>query len=155
MVPQNKELSGNSDEILRLQGVSWFKRKAIAIATITLYVLHTRDNDGVEHIDIDQTLTGGIAGTTEKRTLTWTERENEDHLFGSVIGKSRRIKAHELSEEFLKEGWTPDTLEHGVVQSYVESNTIKSGTTWIADQVSTERLGLMHERRFMCIRYGG
>lgn len=31
--------------------------------------------------------------------------------------------------------WLPDTLEHGGVESYVESDTPKSGITWIADQV--------------------
>lgn len=37
--------------------------------------------------------------------------------------------------DFLKKGWTADTLEHGLVQSYVESNTAKSGISWIANQV--------------------
>lgn len=134
---KNKTLSDpRTDEILALQGVSWFKRKIISIGTITLYIKHYKDDANVEHIDIDQTITGGIPGTTEKRTLTWTERENEDHLFGAVKGKSRRVKANELDIPFLKEGWTADTFEHGLVQSYVESDTPKSGTVWIANQVS-------------------
>ncbi|KAG5653336.1 hypothetical protein H0H81_000958, partial [Sphagnurus paluster] len=111
---QNKSLSGSTQEILTLQGVGWLKRKAIAVATITLNVKHHKDDQGVEYIDIDQTLTGGIPGTTEKRTLTWTERENEDHMFGAVIGKSRRVKVDELEDDFLKRDWTTDTLEHGV-----------------------------------------
>jgi hypothetical protein len=57
------------DKILQLQGVSWFKRTAIANATITLYVKHYKDDEGVEHIDIDQALTGGIGGSTELRSL--------------------------------------------------------------------------------------
>ncbi|KAG5647600.1 hypothetical protein DXG03_008953 [Asterophora parasitica] len=131
----NKELSDKStDQILTLQGVGWLKRKAITLGTVTLNVKHFKDDQGVEHVDIDQTLTGGIPGTTEKRTLTWTERENEDHLFGAVLGKSRRTKVDVLEDEFLKKNWTADTLEHGVIQSYVESNTPKSGTTWIANQ---------------------
>jgi hypothetical protein len=35
----------------------------------------------------------------------------------------------------LKQNWTADTIEHGVVQSYVESDTPQSSTTWIANQV--------------------
>jgi hypothetical protein len=112
------------------------KRKAIGLATITLFIKHYKDDNGTEHIDIDQTLTGGIPGTREERILTWTERENEDHVFGPVIGKSRRLKdLGEIDDDFLKTGWTPDSLEHGLVQSYVESNTPKSGRTWIAVQV--------------------
>ncbi|KAF9056516.1 LCCL domain-containing protein [Panaeolus papilionaceus] len=131
----NKTLSDQrTDTILSLQGVGWFKRKAISIGTITLAIKHYKDDSDVEHVDIDQTITGGIPGTREVRTLWWKERENEDHLFGHVIGKSRRITVDKLDIPFLKEGWTADTVEHGVIQSYVESDTPKSGTTWIANQ---------------------
>ena len=102
---------------------------------MTLVIKHYKDDDGVEHIDIEQTLTGGIPGTSERRTLWWKERENEDHVFGAVKGKSRRVKPEELDIPFLTADWTPDTLEHGLIQSYVESDTPKSGTTWIANQV--------------------
>jgi hypothetical protein len=46
------------------------------------------------------------------------------------------VRAEELDIPFLQEGWTQDTLDHGLVQSYVESNTPKSGTVWIANQVN-------------------
>jgi len=130
----NKTLSDKTmDKILELQGVSWWTRKAISYATITLYIKHYKEDDQ-EHIDIDQTLTGGIPGTSEKRILDWTERPNEDHIFGAVIGKSRRTKIDELEGDFLKKDWTSETLDHGVVQSYVVSDTAKSGRTWIANQ---------------------
>lgn len=145
----NKTLTDpRTDDILALQGVGWFTRKAISMSSITLAIKHYEDDDGVEHIDIDQTLTGGIPGTTEKRTLWWKEGKSSDHLFGHVIGKSRRIKVDELDLEFLKTGWTTDTIEHGVVQSYVESDTPKSGTVWIANQTwGIEELG--GERRYV------
>jgi len=130
----NKSLSDSTDTILQLQGVSWFKRKAIQMGTLTLVIKHYKDDAGIEHIDIDQTLTGGIPGTREERILTWKERHSEDHLFGAVVGKSRRVSVDELEDEFLKKNWTTDTIEHRVVQSYVESDTPKSGTTWIAIQ---------------------
>lgn len=58
--------------MLTLQGVGWFTRKAIQLATVTLDINQYRDDNGVEHIDIEQTATGGIKGTTENRTLDWT-----------------------------------------------------------------------------------
>jgi hypothetical protein len=131
---QNKTLSDNTDEILRLQGVSWFARRAIALSTITLYVRHYKGDDGVEHIDIDQTLTG-IPGTSENRTLDWTFREHDDYLFGPVLGKTRRANVDEIENEFLREGWLPDTVRDGVIHSYVKSDTPKSNTSWIAEQV--------------------
>jgi hypothetical protein len=133
-VSQNKALSDETDEILRLQGVSWFTRRAISLATITLYVRHYKDDDGIEHIDIDQKLTG-IPGTSEYRILDWTLREHEDYLFGPVIGKSRRAKLDEIENEFLRDGWLPDTVESGVINSYVKSDTPKSSTSWIVEQV--------------------
>jgi len=135
---KNKALTDpRTDNILAMQGVGWLKRKAISIGTITLYIKHYKDADGVEHIDIDQTITGGIPGTREERTLWWKERENYDSLFGHVKGKSRRVKAEELDIPFLQKEWTADTLERGLIQSYVESDTSKSNTTWIANQVSS------------------
>jgi len=124
----------NMDEVLRLQGVGWFTRKVISSATIYLTIKHYKDNDGVEHIHVDQTASG-IHPTREERTLTWTDREQYNDLFGHVIGKSRRVKAGDLDKPFLKEGWTSDTYEHGIIQSYAESDTPKSGTTWVANQV--------------------
>lgn len=110
---------------------------AIRYGTVTLAVKHYKD-DAIEHIDINQTITGGIPGTRETRTLTWKERENYDHVFGYVIGRSRRVSIDQLDVVFLKEGWTADTIQHGLVQSYAESDTPKSGTSWIANQVSLE-----------------
>ena len=138
-LPQNKSLSDpRTDDILALQGVSWLTRLAIKFGTITLSVKHFKDENAVEHIDIDQTITGGIPGTRESRTLTWKEQEKNDHVFGYYIGKSRRVPVDELDVAFLKEGWSADTIEHGLVQSYVESDTAKSGTSWIANQVSLQ-----------------
>ncbi|TFY77633.1 hypothetical protein EWM64_g6378 [Hericium alpestre] len=130
----NKSKSDDTDEILRLQGVGWFTRKAIGFATITLTIKHYKGDDGLEHIDVDTTLTGGIKGTTENRILDWQRREHEDHVFGAVVGQSRRVKLDELDNEFLKSGWTADVAEHGTINSYVESDTPKSGYIWVANQ---------------------
>ena len=81
---QNKNLSDSTDRILQLQGVGWFKRNVIGLSTITLFVKHYKDTEGIEHIDIDQTVTGGIPGTSENRILDWVERHKEDGLFGYV-----------------------------------------------------------------------
>lgn len=128
----NKTLSDDSDPILVLQGVGWFTRKAIALATITLAIKHYKDDDGVEHIDIDQTLTGGIKGTTEERALDWTDRPHSDHIFGNVVGKSRRVKLEELKDEkWLTEGWEESVKETGAIESFVLCE--KGG--WSAHQV--------------------
>lgn len=130
------------DKILSLQGVGWFKRKAIGFGTVTLHIKHYKSEANEEKVDIEQTITGGIPGTSEYRTLIWKEKENDDHLFGPVIGKSRRVKPEELAEldEYLKTGWTEEALKDGLIQAYAESDTPKSKTTWIGNQVSEVRV---------------
>jgi hypothetical protein len=127
---QNKTLSDPSDPILAAQGVSYLKRTAISLGYITLAVKHYR-NDGVEKIDIDQTITGGFS-TSEGRILDWQDREHEDDLFGAVIGKSKREEVKNVGPEYLKKGWTEDTIEHGVIYSHVLCEKPK----WTAIQVS-------------------
>ncbi|KAN0129521.1 hypothetical protein V8E53_012703 [Lactarius tabidus] len=130
----NKELSDDTDGILSMQGVSWMNRTAISYGTITLYVKHHKDENGIEQVVTEQTLTG-IPGTTEKRILDWTVREHYDYLFGAVVGKSRRRKVEDIEEDFLRGGWLPDTVEHGVIGSWIESDTAKSGYSWTSDEV--------------------
>ncbi|KAH9002783.1 hypothetical protein EDB86DRAFT_2898006 [Lactarius hatsudake] len=119
----NKELSDDTDGILSMQGVSWINRTAISYGIITLYVKHYKDENGIEHVDTDQTLTG-ISGTTELRVLDWTTREHYDYLFG-----------HDIEDDCLKRGWLPDTVEHGVIASRIESDTKKSAYSWTSDEV--------------------
>lgn len=139
-VTQNKSLSSNSDdilEILRLQGVGWFTRQAIVMATLYLSVEHSKGDDGVEHIDIEQTLTGGIKGTNEHRILDWTEREHEDYVFGSVLSKSQRVALDDVEQEWLRKDWLDDSFDDGkTIYTVAESNTEKSGRSWKGEQVS-------------------
>lgn len=132
---QNKSLSDNAEEILRLQGVPWFKRRAISMFTLTLYIKHTTDEAGVEHIDVDQTLSGGISATSENRTLDWTERDEVDDVFGPVTGKARRIPVAEVTDEFLKKDWTQDTIDDDLVLTDSISTPGKNSYTWRAVQV--------------------
>jgi hypothetical protein len=71
--------------------------------------------------------------------LDWTFRETSDYIFGPVLGKSRRVRLDELDNEFLRNGWLPDTVEHGAIDAYVKSDTRKSKRTWIAEQVRQPR----------------
>jgi len=122
-------------------------RKAISFATVTLHVKEYIENSKT-HIDIDQTATGGIQGTTEKRCLDFQERPHKDHIFGSMTGRSRFLKLDELEvgdadeAKFLKgEGYGGGFLENESegedgkrhIQSTVK-NTDEGGG-WDAEQV--------------------
>ena len=139
---QNKTISTDPDAMLTLQGVSWFTRKAIALATVTLAVTQYADakDKNLIHIDIKQTVTGGIAATPEFRTLDWTLRPHSDRIFGELEGKSRFVALAKLRDEgewddldFLGEGWEASP-GGAFVQSWVENKEYG----WTANQVSAE-----------------
>ncbi|RHZ74721.1 hypothetical protein CDV55_109057 [Aspergillus turcosus] len=89
-----KNLSDPFEPVLTLQGISWAVRKAISFATVTLVVKEYPDSEDakVVHVDIDQVLTGGLKGTSEKRISDWVDREHQDHIFGKILGRSRLIR---------------------------------------------------------------
>lgn len=105
------------------------------MATIYVDLKHFQDDAGVEHIDINQVLSGGMGASLEERTLDWQERESENSTFGPVLGRSRRIKVDELDDDYLKNGWEKDVAEHGAIQAIAQSDTPKSGRTWYSEQV--------------------
>lgn len=49
------------------------------------------------------------------------------------------MKIADVENPKLKEGWLPDTLEHGGIQTIAWSDTPKSGKTWKADVVSSQQ----------------
>ncbi|KAF2403722.1 hypothetical protein EJ06DRAFT_527326 [Trichodelitschia bisporula] len=130
----NRSLSDDTDAILALQGIGWLTRKVISTMTITLHTKQYKDEQGLEHIDIEQPGVG--FKTTELRTLDGQWREHEDYVFGAVKGKSIFIKTADLNgqdpdEAYLKEGWNEETASGDVVESVAES--IKNG--WAARQI--------------------
>jgi len=138
----NRTLSDDTDAVLALQGVGWLTRKAIAWATVTLAIKQYTPEEGTTHIDIEQTATGGIKGTSELRTLDWVAREHSDHMFGDLKGRSRWLTdlKSDVSgnggplDPFCTEGWLDEKVGpngEGFIQSFVVNE--KNG--WSAEQV--------------------
>lgn len=91
----DKSLSSPTENIFKLQGLGWVLRKAIGVATITLHIHAYPDTEDskILHVNIDQTVTGGLKGTTEIRVTDGKERDHKDHIFGSNKGESYLIRA--------------------------------------------------------------
>jgi hypothetical protein len=135
--PQNKTLSDDTDAVLALQGIGWWTRKAISLATVTLHVKQYSDEDGSTHIDIEQTATGGLKGTTELRHLVWTFQEHDDHIFGHLKGKSRWLGLDAVEDDFLKDGWLEGDEENAgpAGERHIESYVENEEKGWTADQI--------------------
>jgi len=130
----NKELSDDPDGVLELQGIGWWTRRAIAWATVTLHVKEYVTEGGVTHIDINQTATGGIKGTTELRTLDWTEREHDDSMFGHIKGRSRWADLEVVDDPFLKEGWESENVGPNG-EGWIHSVALNEKAGWEAVQI--------------------
>jgi len=144
----SKSLSDDSDKLLALQGLSWFTRKAIGLATVVLTIKEYKDESGTYHIDVTS-VASGLSSTQEDRTLDWQNRDHQDRIFGRCLGRSRvvtGISNFEPAEsytpsdlDFLKGGHLKDGksvskfLDEESVQSYVKNQD--SGHGWTAEQV--------------------
>lgn len=89
-------LQSLADFIDSKQGIPWVICKAIGFATVYLDIsVYTckcpKTSESAMNIDVLQTATGGLAGTTEKRRLDWTMQNHTDYIFGNVSRWSRLI----------------------------------------------------------------
>ena len=108
---QNKTLSDPTDATLALQGVGWMLRKTIGMAAVTLHAKQytgpprapSTSTEDATHIDVEQTLTGGVQGNADRRCLDREAWEHSDWLFGTVRGQSRFVSLSDLNS------WVPET----------------------------------------------
>lgn len=133
---QNRSLSTNTemDHILEYQGMGWLKRKAASHVTVSIAVKHVEDDEGVERIEIFQTLPGGL-GRTELRILDWKTQTQESEILGPILAQTRRVQLGDIEDGFLKSNWLPEAVEHGLIETYGASDTVKSGKVWTLNQV--------------------
>lgn len=140
----NKTLSDSSEPALALQGVGWFVRKGIAVASVTLNIkeytappkppVTPAGGEQAVHIDIVQTATGGIKGTTELWCVDRVKREHSDWLFGNVTGSSRWVTRAEITDEYLKRGWI-EADQPGGDDELIETTAENFENGWLALQI--------------------
>lgn len=141
----NKTLSDNPDEGLALQGIGWLTRKAIGMATVTLHVkMYTgppkppaTSTDPVVHIDIDQTATAGLKGTSEKRCIDSVVREHSDWIFGSVNGHTKWATPAEIETDHLRSNWLEGDAEKAGPegQTHIVNIAESNDSNWVVTQV--------------------
>lgn len=104
-------------------------RKGITLATLTLHVTQYKDSDNVPHVDVDQTITGGIKGTSERRTSDWQGREHKDHIFGTVIGRSRFLRGSKRDDGKVRPDVDVQTpVDDEKVRSFLRGEVLADGS---------------------------
>ncbi|KAL4910595.1 hypothetical protein BDW74DRAFT_141444 [Aspergillus multicolor] len=93
----DRNTSDPTDPVLAMQGLSWFMRTTLAWVTVTLNTKQYADAEHaadktIQHIDVENVVTGGLQGTSEARVTDWKRREHSDAIFGKVEGQSRFIR---------------------------------------------------------------
>lgn len=120
-------------------------RKAIGLATLTLHVKQyegppkppSTSTEPAVHIDITQTATGGIKGTTESRCVDTQWREHSDWLFGNCRGHSAWRSLDEIEDPFLKKGWLTGEAEAKAPggKTFMLSHVENVDYGWTASQI--------------------
>ncbi|KAK1832816.1 hypothetical protein QBC39DRAFT_403580 [Podospora conica] len=144
----NKSQSNPVEPALVLQGIGWATRKIVGMSTITLTVSQYKappsppaDPSGPEvtHIEIEQTGTGGLKGSTERRCLDFVFREHSDWLFGTVRGQTKWVTPADVTDKFLQgDGqWLEGDEEKGgpAGETHLWSHVESVDNGWTADQI--------------------
>ncbi|KAJ4296086.1 hypothetical protein N0V88_004788 [Collariella sp. IMI 366227] len=142
----NRSQSNSIEPTLALQGVGWVTRKAVSMATLTLHIKQFVAPPSppadpaaapVVHIQIDQTGTGGMKGSTEKRCLDHVFRDHSDWLFGHVKGQTRWVTPNDITDAHLAAGWLEGEEEKGGPngETHLESHVESYDAGWTATQI--------------------
>ncbi|KAL2848560.1 hypothetical protein BJY01DRAFT_211569 [Aspergillus pseudoustus] len=91
-----RTISDPTDPVLAMQGLSWFMRTTLAWVSVTLNTKQYQEpgttDKTIQHIDVDNIVTGGVQGSSEQRITDWKKREHSDNIFGKVEGQSRFVR---------------------------------------------------------------
>jgi hypothetical protein len=113
------------DRILKLKGGSKQLRHTVrtlrASSTFTVSFKHHVDQNGLEHI-IRTTGVDGKEASSSTRKYDWQLREGQKTAgLGLTFVKYRRTKLEDVEDPYLREGWLPETIQDGLLESYEES----------------------------------
>ncbi|KXJ85973.1 hypothetical protein Micbo1qcDRAFT_186351 [Microdochium bolleyi] len=149
----NHKLSTPTENALALQGIGFFVRKTIGLATITVEIKQyeaapappNTTDASVMHIDSTQSASK-LSSTQEHRNLDGVSRPHSDWLFGSCEAFSKLVTEDDVKGwvvekhgAFMGEGWLTGPEEatgpNGTLHlyNYVENKDPKGG--WTAAQI--------------------
>lgn len=133
----NTKLSDPSDEILAAQGVGYLKRKAIGMTSVSIVNTHKTVDGVLELTSVSSA--SGIPGATEVIHLDNKPYHSDHSVYGKIITTGTTAKPDEISETYLKTGWTQDSYDEEGKLLYIKSSSDKAAgnkTDWNAGLTS-------------------
>ncbi|KAF3902260.1 hypothetical protein AA313_de0207592 [Arthrobotrys entomopaga] len=122
----------NTDEILAGQGIGWLKRKALAVAPVTITITHTVPADGSPEVLQVESVALKVISSSETITIDGESRKSVHPLWGDITLSAKKIKIADISDEKLKEGgW----LGEEVIEVIAGNVTTKESDKWTAVQI--------------------
>ena len=105
-------------------------------------VIESTDDEGIVHIRIEQTATGGIKGETEIRKLDWSEVPHSSGVFGDMNNRSRWVDLSGSAESgaggslspWLTEGWLEESTGSDG-QDHIQNWVVNGKNGWTAEQI--------------------
>ncbi|EEY15226.1 conserved hypothetical protein [Verticillium alfalfae VaMs.102] len=104
------------EQYLSLQGLPWWKRQFLHILTVKETHTQYVDSEGITHIDVALSISGGFGGNSENRIIDNKKHAVETEMLGTLYEQCRWANLDEVDDDpWLKEGWvyTNDERENG------------------------------------------
>ncbi|KAL4886605.1 hypothetical protein BJY04DRAFT_213364 [Aspergillus karnatakaensis] len=125
----DKSKTENLDAALKLQGISWLRRKAVTSGTITLKITQTTTPD--PSLMMQQGLRSIFPGVEQTRSLDWSEHEHVDAVSGAAIKVKSRFVAGTSTGGKVKPVLTVQTggaVDVASIEGYLTSEADGSGS---------------------------
>ncbi|KAL2860862.1 uncharacterized protein BJX67DRAFT_367845 [Aspergillus lucknowensis] len=144
----DRTISDQTDPVLAMQGLSWFMRTTLAWVSVTLKTKQYQSPDTtditVQHIDVDNIVTGGVQGSSELRITDWKKREHNDNIFGRVEGQSRFLRGSAKDGKVTPDVEISTNLDDEKIGKFLRGEILADGSEsegFLVDKVEGEGWG--------------
>ncbi|KAJ0420071.1 hypothetical protein BJY00DRAFT_142245 [Aspergillus carlsbadensis] len=127
-----RTISDPTDPVLAMQGLSWFMRTTLAWVSVTLNTKQYQEpgttDKTVQHIDVDNIVTGGVQGSSEQRITDWKKREHSDNIFGKVEGQSRFLRGTAKANKVRPDVQILTNIDDDKIEKFLRGEILADGS---------------------------
>jgi hypothetical protein len=98
----------------------------------------------VQHIDVDNIVTGGVQGSSEQRITDWKKREHSDNIFGKVEGQSRFLRGTAKDGKVRPDLQVLTNIDDDKIEKFLRGEILADGSEcegFLVDKLEEEGWG--------------